>query len=278
MTQFYDAHVHPPVAPLLDGPLEPYLGGLQTATGKVVEAIEPAELANYYQSRDSRAALLGWDLETSGNRRPFSTADVAAIVAGDPDVFDGLGAVDPAKGALAVAQVHEAARAGMKGIAVHPAAQGMGPADRLASPVWEAAAEYGLVCLFHTGTTRLGFGSPGGAGVRLAAGDPIHVDGVAARFPELRVILAHTGPLWQSEALAVASHKQNVFLCPTATTPTEWPGLVDAACGPLGERMVFGSSYPLGDPEALVKGWRESAVPDDVVERIVLGNATELLG
>ncbi len=278
MSGFYDAHVHPPVPSLLDGPFAPYLAGLQTATGKLVEPVEPADLADGYRSRNSRALLLGWDLETSGNRRPFSTADVAEIVATAPDVFDGLGAVDPAKGALAVGQVHEAARRGMKGIAVHPAAQGMGPADRLASPVWEAAAEYGMVCLFHTGTTRLGFGSPGGAGVKLAAGNPIHVDGVAARFPTLKIVLAHTGPLWHAEALAVAFHKQNVYLCPTSTTPDAWPGLVDAACGALRDRVLFGSSYPLGDPDALVKSWRESTVPDDVVDRILFGNATALFG
>ena len=276
MTGFYDAHVHPPVASLLDGPLAPYLDGLQTATGTQVELVEPADLAEYYRSRNSRALLLGWDLETAGNRRPFSTADVAEIVATAPDVFDGLGAVDPAKGALAVSQVHEAVRRGMKGIAVHPAAQGMGPADRFASPVWEAAAECELVCLVHTGTTRLGFGSRGGAGVLLAAGNPMHVDGVAARFPSLTIVLAHTGPLWQSEALAVASHKENVVLCPTSIAPEAWPGLVEAARGPLGERIVFGSSYPLGDPEALATSWRHSALPDDVVERIIAGNATDL--
>lgn len=277
MTGFYDAHVHPPVAALLDGPLAPYLDGLQTATGAVVEPVDPVDLADYYRSQGGRALLLGWDLETAGNRRPFSTADVADLVASAPDVFDGLGAVDTAKGALAVSQVHEAARRGMKGIAVHPAAQGMDPDGRLVSPVWEAAAEYGLVCLMHTGTTRLGFGSPGGAGVRLAAGNPIHADGIAARFPSLRIVLAHTGPLWQTEALAVAEHKQNVFLCPTNTTPDGWPGLAEAATGPLGERILFGSSYPLGDPAAMATSWRESVIPDDVVERILIGNAAELL-
>ena len=212
MTAYTDIHVHPPVAQLLEGPLAPFVDGLVAATGRSIEVVDGGDVIEYYRSRNARAMFVGWDLETSGNRRPFSSADVAALVVEAPDVVAGWGAVDAAKGALAVAQVHEAARLGMKGIAVHPAAQGMGPGDRLSSPVWEAAAEYGLVCLVHTGTTRLGYGSAGGAGVKLTAGDPLHVDSVAAKLPHLRFVLAHTGPLWAEEAIAVASHKANVYL------------------------------------------------------------------
>ena len=277
MTAFYDAHVHPPVPALLEGPLAPYLDGVEAATGRAVPPMSPVDVVEHFRSRDARALLIGWDLETLGNRRPFSTADVAGIVALAPEVLAGLGAVDPAKGALAVAQVHEAARLGMKGISVHPAAQALGPADRLASSVWEAAADYGLVCLVHTGTTWLGFGSAGGTGVKLQAGNPLHVDEIAARFPTLTVILAHTGPLWQAEAIAVASHKANVYLCPSGATPASWPGLAEAVGGPLGERILLGSGFPMGDPEVLVAAWRASGLPAAVVDRVIRDNTVALL-
>ena len=276
MSAYTDIHVHPPVAKLLEGPLAPFVDGLEAATGRSVEAVDGDDVIEYYRSRNARAMFVGWDLETSGNRRPFSSADVAALMVGADDVVAGWGAVDAAKGALAVAQVHEAARLGMKGIAVHPAAQGMGPGDRLSSPVWEAAAEYGLVCLVHTGTTRLGYGSAGGAGVKLAAGNPLHVDSVAARLPHLRFVLAHTGPLWAEEAIAVASHKANVYLCATGASPLAWPALVEAAEATLSDRIVFGSGYPLGDPDTLAQAWRDSALADPAVERVLVHNAAAL--
>jgi predicted TIM-barrel fold metal-dependent hydrolase len=197
-------------------------------------------------------------------------------VAEAPDVIAGWGAIDAAKGALAVSQVHEAARLGMKGIAVHPAAQGMGPGDRLSSPVWEAAAEYGLVCLVHTGTTRLGYATAGGAGVKLSAGNPLHVDSVAAKLPHLRLLLAHTGPLWAEEAIAVASHKANVYLCPTGAAPQSWPGLADAAATTLRDRIVFGSGYPLGDPDALVEQWRQSDMAETTLQQVLVDNSVAL--
>jgi predicted TIM-barrel fold metal-dependent hydrolase len=277
VTAFIDLHVHPPVPALLDGPLQPYVPGLEAVTGSAVKRMTSDEVVEFYRERTARAVLVGWDLETAGNRRPFSSADVAGIVATAPDVVAGWGAVDPGKGALAVAQVHEAARLGMKGIAVHPAAQGTGPANRLASSVWEAAADYGLVCLIHTGTTRLGYGSPGGAGVRLAAGNPMHVDAIAARLPHLEVVLAHTGPLWQQEAIAVAAHKSNVYLCPSGATPLSWPDLGEVAATTLAGRILFGSGFPIGDPDDLVASWRSSGLQNDVVERVLVGNAEALL-
>jgi predicted TIM-barrel fold metal-dependent hydrolase len=278
VTAFIDAHVHPPVAALLDGPLRPYVSGLEAATGRALKPMTNEEVVDFYRERSARAMLVGWDLETIGNRRPFSSSDVAEIVATAPDVVAGWGAVDPGKGARAVAQVHEAARLGMKGIAVHPAAQGIRPANRLASSVWEAAADYGLVCLIHTGTTRLGHGSPGGSGVRLGAGNPMHVDAIAARLPHLKVLLGHTGPLWQEEAIAVASHKSNVYLCPSGGTPLSWPGLGDAATTTLADRIVFGSGFPVGDPDDLVGAWRSSGLQDAVVDRVLVSNAEALFG
>ena len=44
-------------------------------------------------------------------------------------------------------------------------------------------AEAGLIALFHSGTTGIGAGMPGGGGVRLKYSNPMRVDDVAADFP-----------------------------------------------------------------------------------------------
>ncbi len=212
MTDFIDFHVHPPVEALLTGPIAPYLGSLSDRTGTDLETLTTDEVADYYRERRGKAVLLGWDTETITKRRPFSSEDVAAMVAAHPDVFYGLGSIDPARGARAVAGVHSAARLGLSGLAFHPVGQGFDPASRAAFAIYETASEHGLVCLFHTGSSRLGAGMPGGSGLLLSHGDPRSVDEVAAAFPDLQIVIAHLGRLWRDEAVAVAAHKANVWL------------------------------------------------------------------
>ena len=280
MTAYIDCRVHPPVAALLDGPLAPFLPGLE-GVGAVPQApLEPDEVAEFFRSRHARAVLLGWDSEATTNRRPFGSHDVAELVAGAPDVFIGFGAVDAAKGAAAVAQVHEAARIGLSGLALPPATQHPAPADRATEPVWEAAAGHGLTCLFHTGVTRLGAGMPGGGGVRLSSANPLIIDKIAARLPELRIVLAHTGRLWRSEAFAIAAHKPNVFLCfgGDELIGPDAADLREAMTGPVEEKILFGSGYPFGDPDKWLAAWSGLGLSDDLLQKVLYDNAAGLLG
>jgi predicted TIM-barrel fold metal-dependent hydrolase len=264
------------VADFLNGPLAPYLSGLEEQ-GFSTEPMEAAALVDYYRDREARAVLLGWDAESVTHRRPFGSADIAALVEAAPDVFWGFGAVDPAKGAAAVAQVHEAYRLGLPGVAVHPAAQGRSPGDRTSYPVWEAAADHGMICLFHTGATGLGAGMPGGAGIRLEAADPMGADAVAARLPQLRIVLAHTGTLWREEAVAVATHKPNVYLCLSGESVAGDEGLKEAIAGPLAGRVMFGSGYPFADPGLGVAEFSRLGLPEPVLRGVLHDNALSLM-
>jgi predicted TIM-barrel fold metal-dependent hydrolase len=275
---YLDAHVHPPVAAFFQGPLHRYLEGMEARleSGLRVESAE--SIADYYRSRNARAIVLGWDTESVTDRRPLGNADIASVVAAAPDIFVGFGAADPTKGAAAVVQVHEAAGFGLAGLAFHPNAQGIGPADRYASPVWEAAADHDLICLFHTGFTDLGAGQLGGAGIRLGHGRPISVDGVAAEYPSMRIVMAHAGSVWLEEAVAVALHKRNVWLDLSGQLPGSMPPvLVEAIRGPLRDRCLFGSRYPFGSPEDWLAEWAKLEMPDEVSRAVRHENAEVLL-
>lgn len=277
MNRFIDAHVHPPVEAFLDGPLAPYLPALERTVSEplVVRTVE--EIASFYRDLGGRAVLLGWDAEASTRLRPFASKDVAAIVAEAPDVFIGLGSVDPARGAVAVAIVHETARLGLPGVALHGAAQGSGPGDRSAFAVWESAAEHDLVCLFHTGYTRLGAGEPGGMGVRLDAARPLEVDVVAAAFPSLRIVLSHTGDLWLDEAIAVTTHKSNVHLCLAGQSPKAMSAeLLETLTGLLVDCVHFGSDYPFASPASWLAEWEGLGLPEEVNRKILHDNAMTL--
>ena len=86
------------------------------------------------------------------------------------------------------------------------------PNDPTLDPLWSCAEELGLALLFHGGYAASGSGTPGGGGVKLRYSRPIYLDDVAADHPSLRIVCAHPSWPWESEALAVAMHKANVYL------------------------------------------------------------------
>ena len=278
MTKFVDAHVHPPVDEFLNGPIAPYIAGLREFLDDPIETQTAEQLADFYRSRDAKAVLLGWNSRPASGYRSLGNKEILALVESAPDVFYGFGVVEPNGGAGAVAGVHQAARMGLSGLSFHPAAERVTPSERDSRQVWETAAEHGLVCLIHTGFTRLGAALPGGGGVGLEQARPIHVDSVAAAYPELKVILAHTGPLWLDEALAVAVHKSNVHICLSGISPKAMsPELLDLIRGPLHDRVHFGSDYPFGTPDAWLAEWDSLGLPDDVSKAVLVDNASALL-
>ncbi len=278
MTRFIDAHVHPPVRAYLEGPVAPHRAGLEKFLGTPIEVQTVDQLAEFYRSRDAKAVLLGWNAVSKSGGRALGNRDISGLVNHAPDVFFGFGAVDPAGGAASVAGIHEAARLGLSGLSFHPAAEGVAPVDREGRQLWDTAAEHGLVCLIHTGFTRLGANRPGGGGVGLEPARPIHVDRVAAAHPTLRVILAHSGALWLDEAIAIAIHKSNVHLCLSGISPKAMGAdLLELIRGQLRSRVHFGSDYPFGAPDAWISEWDSLGLPEEVSRAVLVDNVATLL-
>ena len=80
-------------------------------------------------------------------------------------------------------EARELIDAGARGFKFHPNTQAFWPNDTAFYPLYEVIAEAGLIALFHSGTTGIGAGMPGGGGVRLKYSNPMCVDDVAADFP-----------------------------------------------------------------------------------------------
>ena len=268
MTHFIDFHVHPPLDQFISGPLAPF--------NTDFEVMATSDVAEHYRQRDGKAVILGLDTESTSRHRPFSSEDIAAVVASDPDVFIGLGSVDPARGAKAVAGIHQAARLGLAGLVFDPVTQGFDPSERSTLHLWDNASDHELIVVFHTGVTRLGRGMPGGGGLRLVYGDPRLVDAVAALYPEMRVIIAHSGRLWREEALAVATHKSNVWLTLIGAPAADQVALFDAGDPPLDPgRFLFGSGWAFSNLDDQLKAW--DVIDDDRKRRVLHDNAAALL-
>ena len=169
------------------------------------------------------AVLLAWDAETATGRPRVPNETVAAACREHPDVFTGLGSVDPHKGEAAVAEVAKIAELGLRGVKFHPSLQAFAPDDESYWPVFAACERHGLLALFHTGTSGIGARQPGGQGIRLDYARPIRLDAVAAAHPGLTVVAAHFGWPWHMELVAMALHKTNVYIDISGWSPRRIP-------------------------------------------------------
>lgn len=279
MTKFIDVHVHPPVEEFLNGPFAPFRDQLAEYFGRPLEIMTTAEIADYYRALDGKAVLLAWSARTATGLPPFRNETVAQMVEEAPDVFVGFGSIDPHRGSAAVASVHRAARNGLRGLKFHPAAQNFTPSDKEFHPIFEAAAEEGLIVLSHTGFTGLGAGTPGGMGIQNRHSNPMFLDDVAATFPQLQIIMAHPSWPWQGEALAVAQHKTNVWIDLSGWSPKYLSAeLLNAVHGPLADRTLFGTDFPFITPEKWLRDWETLEMPQELTRKILHDNAARLLG
>jgi predicted TIM-barrel fold metal-dependent hydrolase len=237
------------------------------------------ELARDYSDQDLVAVLLAWDAETATGRPRLPNELVARGVREHPEVFVGFGSVDPQKGERAVAELEQIAELGLKGVKLHPSLQAFNPEDERFWPLYARCQELGLICLFHTGTSGLGAGMPGGQGIRLDFARPIHLDAVAASFPELRIIAAHFGYPWHLEMLAIALHKTNVFIDISGWAPRYIPSeVVREMKGRLQDRFLFGSDYPFLQPGRCLDELGELGLSEEATQKLLIGNGRRLLG
>jgi len=273
-----DVHVHP-TSPEAIGVLGGDLEAMGRYFGREIPQISMDELAQQYRARKMMAVLLAMDTSTSTGWPPVPNDHIAAAVRAHADVFIGFAGVDPWKGRLAVDEARRAREfLGLRGLKLHPGLQKFAPNDDRFYPLWAAAAELGLVCLFHTGMMGTGAGLPGGGGYKLKYVNPLLLDDVAADFPSLEIIMAHPGWPWQPEQIAMARHKANLYIDLSGWSPKYFPGeLVQNINGLLQDKCLFGSDWPFLSPERWLADFAALPIGDAVRRKILRDNARRLL-
>ena len=237
------------------------------------------EVADHYRERNMAAVIFNVDDEAGMGRRRLGNDEVLAAADANPDVLIPFASVDPHKGKLGVREARELIERGVRGFKFHPNTQAFAPDDRAFYPLYEVISGAGLIALFHSGTTGIGAGMPGGGGVKLKYSNPMLVDDVAADFPELDIILAHPSFPWQEEALAVATHKPNVYIDLSGWSPKYFPEiLVQYVNTRLKHKMLFGSDYPLITPDRWLADFEKLPIRDEVRPLVLKENAARLLG
>jgi uncharacterized protein len=275
-----DVHTHAEVS--LDGhdPMPPELReAARRYFGGDVSRPSAQDVADYYREREMACVVFTVDYETRTGRAPVPNEEILEVAAANSDVMIAFASVDPGRKDAVERAKRLIDEYDVRGFKFHPSLQHFFPDDRIAYPLYEVIAEHKLPALFHTGQTAVGSGQPGGGGIRIKYSNPIHLDDVAADFPDMPIIMAHPSVPWQDEALSIAVHKPQVYIDLSGWSPKYFPPqLVRYANTLLKEKVLFGTDYPALTPERWLKDFDALDMKPEVRPLILKDNAARLFG
>lgn len=151
---------------------------------------------------------------------------------------------------------------------------GFPPSDPIWDPFYKLSIDMGVPVLLMTGLTGIGQGMPGGKGILLEDGHPRHVDRVAARFPELKILAGRPAWPWQDDMIAILLHKSNVQYELHGWSPKYFtPALKKEISGRLQDRIMFGWDWPTLTLERLLEDWAGLGYSQEVYEKVFYKNA-----
>ena len=129
---------------------------------------------------------------------------VADYVAAHPDTLIGFLSLDPTQEGWEREMREGREELGLRGIKLLPMYAGFRPDDERLDPLWRYATQHRLPVLLHTGTTFM-------AQAPLEYTLPRHVDAVARRFPDVKIIMAHLGHPYEGECVVTFRKHPNVY-------------------------------------------------------------------
>ena len=276
-----DMHCHPSTKEFHEA-FGRYVPGLQKAFNVDLTPKSEEAMADDFRRDGVMAMMIAWDAHEEAGLGRISNDWVASLTEKYPDVFlPGWAVVDPWKGKATLKELERAiTELGLKGAKFQPPAQAFEPHDRRFYPMWELLQSLNAPVLIHSGTTGLGIGEPGGAGLKLRYGRPIPgIDDVAADFPNLTIISAHPSWPWVEEEIAMLVHKANVFLDVSGWRPRYIPeALKREINGRLQDKVLFGSDYPSFTSGKCLDELESEGYRPEVIEKLALTTPIRVLG
>ncbi|MBI2303803.1 MAG: amidohydrolase [Chloroflexi bacterium] len=176
---------------------------------------------------------------------------------------------------------------GMRGLKLHPCA-GFYVNDKCVYPFYELAQDLNVTVLTHLGTEF--------PPIRAKYGQPVFLDDVGCDFPRLRIIGAHVGSPWDTEAIKIASIHDNIYLDIAGRHFMLFANAGDfyrnlrMLLDILPYKLVFGTDYEFGPRERLKeyvdavreapRRGREHGVnfTEEEIDLLLSGNAKRALG
>jgi predicted TIM-barrel fold metal-dependent hydrolase len=202
--------------------------------------------------------------------------DVAALVKEYPGRFIGFGAVSGMDVPGALEELDRIAKLGLVGVALDNGycAPPLYDDDERLDPIYEKAGRLGLIVSITSSIY---------VGPDLTFSDPVHIQRVAKRHPDLKIVVPHASWPWTAQICAVALQCTNVYLIPDLyLNIPDMPGsheYVRAANTYLSHRFLYASSYPVRPMGQSLEQFRALPFASEDIRRRCEGlNAKQLLG
>ena len=231
----------------------------------------------------SRAIVFGINSIALGMHTPND--QISAYAKAHPDKIIGFMSVDP-NDPDALDEIDRCVNdLGLKGIKMSPVYQHYDPNGDRARRVHRRAEELGLPILTHAAYHVI-------ANTPMEWANPLLYDPVARKFPNLKIILAHIGLPWYTDAMVMIRKHPNVFADVSGGVSLRpwWGYQALAFCHEncVMHKLLFGSDFPIVTIEQTVDALRTAnrfaegtsmpQIPEDEIEGIIHRHSLALLG
>lgn len=210
-----------------------------------------------------------------------SDETTVAAVAKYPDKFVGFAYLDPRRPDFMERLRHAIEELGLKGVKYGPIYNGVPLDDPRISEACTYLARNDVPLTMHMGTTY----------TRKYAADlgrPIHVEALAFRFPDLKIVMAHMAHPWYEECVAIIRKQPNVYAEISAIYYRRWQFynvMMTIQEYQTGDKVFFGTDYPFSTVEEglaltrsvndLTAGTALPRVEEEIIEQIIHANPFE---
>jgi predicted TIM-barrel fold metal-dependent hydrolase len=196
----------------------------------------------------AKAIVFGGKARLSGIWVPDDA--VAAYVSQHPDKLVGFLSLDPTQPGWQeeLRRGHQDLR--LKGVKLLPMYAGFRPNQPELNYLWEYAGRHNLPVLLHTGTTFIDRAP-------IECTLPRHLDDVATRFPDIKIILAHLSHPYEGECVAVIRKHPHLFADCSALhyRPFQlYHSLMLVQEYGVWDKVLFGTDYPFTTVSASIAG------------------------
>lgn len=160
---------------------------------------------------------------------------------------------------------------GAQGLKLYPPYNHFYPNESMIYPLYSIAQEKGLPVLVHTGSSVF-------RGSKLKYADPLHLDDVATDFPELTLVMAHSGRgLWYERAFFLSRLHPNLYLEISGLPPKNllhyFPDMEKNI-----DKFIYGSDWPgITTIDSNVEAIKELPLADESKRKILHDNAARIL-
>jgi len=189
----------------------------------------------------------------------------------NPDRFSGLAGIDCHRGMQGLYDLEEAVRDfGFVGAHLYPHWCELPPDHAKYYPYYAKCCELDIPIMMQVGHNLVYSRSR-----RLpSVGRPITLDQVAIDFPELKLIGIHIGVPWTEEMISMCWKHENVYTAGDAYAPKYWPKEFVHYANSYGKhKVMFGTDWPVIDPERAVQEIDELGFRDDAKQMLMRDNA-----